>query len=86
MIVDTYIIVLAIAMGLACGWALITLLWGASRGFRKATRSLGCKLGYHAPSGRFEPAVGGRSVQRCLYCDCVVYEVKVTKNSLRRTK
>lgn len=76
---------LIVAVGLACGWGLIVIIWNASRGFRKVTRVVACKCGFHAPSGQFVPAVGGRDVMRCLYCDEVVYEVKRSKESLRRT-
>lgn len=86
MISDTTLAIFVIAFGIALGWVIIDLLWRASRRFRKATRWIGCKCGFHAPSGHFEPAVGGRDVQRCLYCDVVVFEVQRTKGSLRRVK
>lgn len=86
MIKDPMIIAFAIALGLAIGWLIIDMLDKTSRGFRNGFRKLKCKCGFHAPSGKFLPAVGARDVMRCLYCDDVVYEVKRTKNSLGRTQ
>ena len=86
MIKDPVVITFTILMVLAIGWLLIDLLNKTNRGFRKGFRSMKCKFGIHAPSGRFAPAIGGRDVMRCLYCDEIVYEVKRTKNSLRRSQ
>jgi hypothetical protein len=82
---DPVVGALAVAFGIALGWLIISTLWQFSRGFRKATRWVTCKFGFHAPSGSFVPAVGGRDVDRCMYCDHVVFEIKRTKGSLRRT-
>lgn len=43
-----------------------------------------CFFGKHkADTPRAE--VGGRNVQRCMYCDTIVYEYTVTKNSATKT-
>lgn len=86
MITDPIVFALSVAFGLALGWAITHMLWRASYGWRRFWRKVGCKCGIHAPSGRYVPAVGGRDVMRCDYCDCIVYEVERTKNSLRRVK
>jgi hypothetical protein len=79
--------VLTIAFGLALGWAIIwSLACFGIRPFRKAIRWLACKCGHHVPSGKFVPAVGARDVERCLYCNDVVAEIKRTQGSLRRSQ
>jgi len=86
MITDPVVGALVLAFGLALGWFIITTLWYGSRKFRKGTRWIACKCGFHKPSGTFVPAIGGRDVDRCLYCDHVVFEIQRTKGSLRRSK
>jgi hypothetical protein len=85
MIKDPVIVAFAIGLGLGIGWLIIDILDKTSRGFRRGFRKIKCKCGFHAPSGRYEPAVGGRDVMRCLYCDIVVHYVERTKGSLRRS-
>jgi hypothetical protein len=77
---------LAIAFGIALGWMIINLIFHSNRTFRNGVRAIKCRCGFHAPSGSFKPAIGGRDVMRCLYCDDIVYEVQRTKNNLRRTR
>ena len=86
MISDGAMAALALAFGLALAWVLVGMLHATHRGFRRGTRWVRCKLGFHAPSGSYVPAVGGRNVERCLYCDDIVAEVKVTKNNIRRMR
>jgi hypothetical protein len=86
MISDGVIAALALALGLSLAWVIVGTLNASHRGFRRLTRWVKCKLGFHAPSGSYVPAVGGRNVERCLYCDDVVGEVKVTKDSIRRMR
>jgi len=83
---DPVVITLAIAFGLALGWIIVGVFNKSSRGFRITYRKLKCACGFHAPSGRFVPAIGGRDVMRCDYCDKVVCAVERTKDSLRRVK
>ena len=83
---DPVVFTLVIAFGLAAGWLLITFLSSSSTGFRRWIRKVKCSAGFHAPSGHFLPAIGARDVMRCLYCDQIVYEVKRSKESLRREK
>ena len=78
MISDATVGALAIAAGLAAAWALIQML--------QNWRRVKCWFGYHAPSGKFVPSVGARNVQRCLYCDKVVAEVKVSQGQVRRVR
>jgi hypothetical protein len=44
----------------------------------RVRRRIGCLFGRHTP-GPVQPAVGGRNVQRCDWCDKVVREYEVTK-------
>jgi hypothetical protein len=48
-------------------------------------RWLKCLFGFHAPDC-VRAEVGGRNVQRCLYCDKVVREYTVTKNEAQGTQ
>jgi len=84
MINDPVMAAVALAFGLAMASVLIGVLNASHRGFRRTTRKVKCLLGFHAPSGTYVPAVGGRNVERCLYCDDVVAEVMVTKDNIRR--
>ena len=86
MVSDPTIIALAVGIGLLAGLAVLHIMYHASRGFQRAVRKAKCACGFHAPSGQFQPAVGGRDVMRCLYCDQVVYEVQRSKESLKRVK
>lgn len=86
MIKDPVIFALAVAFGLVLGWLMITTLWTSNRKLRLLIRKVGCKCGFHAPSGHFEPSIGARDIMRCDYCDQIIYEVKRTKASIRRIK
>lgn len=66
------------------GFLWITLWHASSRVFRNRLRRIKCWFGTHKPTGVFEPAVGGRNVMRCLYCDKVTREIQVTKDNVRR--
>lgn len=44
---------------------------------RRWKHKIMCTFGKHHPD-RIKAEVGGRSVQRCLYCDKVVHEYQVT--------
>jgi hypothetical protein len=81
---DPVIFALGVALGIASAYVLINVFHQCSYGFRRWWRKVMCNMGSHAPTGTFEPAFGGRNVQRCLYCDTIVYEVQVTKNQVRR--
>lgn len=85
---ENKIIALAIAIGsgLFTAFLFITVFHATSRKFRIFTIKVKCMFGFHKPSGKFVPAVGGRNVQRCLYCDVVTQEVAVTKNNVRRIR
>jgi hypothetical protein len=86
MLNDPASLAIVIAFGFAAGWVLIQILYRSSYAGRRIIRKILCALGSHAPSGHFSPAVGGRNIMRCLYCDRVVREISVTKESIRRTK
>ena len=72
-----------IVAAIVIAWALIWAFHIGVRGREKVWRKIKCLCGNHAP-GHVKGAVGGRNVQRCLYCDKIVYEYKVTKDSVRR--
>jgi hypothetical protein len=67
------------------GFLYITVFHATSRKARTIGRRIKCWFGTHKPTGVFEPAIGGRNVMRCLYCDKVTREIKVTKDNIRRT-
>jgi hypothetical protein len=46
-------------------------------------RWVNCKIGNHVP-GRIQPAVGGRNIQRCDWCDVVVREYQVSQADAKR--
>jgi len=79
---DSIFWTLVTAAGVILAWLVIHLLWTLRP--RRMWRKIKCLLGDHA-SGPVKAEVGGRNVQRCLYCDKVVYEYTVTKGSIRRT-
>jgi hypothetical protein len=72
-----------IVIAIVIAWAFIWMFYIGNRGRQKAWRKIKCWCGNHA-AGHVKGAVGGRNVQRCLYCDKIVYEYKVTKDSVRR--
>jgi hypothetical protein len=84
MVSDPIIISLLTAIAFMIAWVLVFHVEG--RTLSRIGRSIKCMCGKHAPSGVFVPAVGGRDIQRCLYCDDVVVEVKRTKESIRRVR
>lgn len=47
-------------------------------------RKIKCLFGFHAPDA-VRAEVGGRNVQRCLYCDVVVREYTVTPQGAKKT-
>ena len=64
------------------GWSL-TNIFSSSYKRHRIMRRIGCFFGRHVP-GRVQPAIGGRNVQRCDYCDKIVREHNVTKDQVRR--
>jgi uncharacterized membrane protein YqiK len=78
------IISVIIGSGIALAWFFIMTMYATSRKFRIMIRKTKCRMNFHVSSGKFEPAIGGRNVMRCLYCDCVMQEVAVTKDNVRR--
>ena len=75
---------LIIALGVTMAWVLINFFLIGSRAAWRQKRRIRCFFGNHI-SGPVRGEVGGRNVQRCLYCDKVVYQYTVTKGSIRRT-
>ena len=55
------------------------------RGGNTMIRKLKCLLGFHAEDC-VRAEVGGRNVQRCLYCDKVIREYTVTKDGAQGTQ
>lgn len=51
--------------------------------WRRAGRRIKCTFGSHAPDV-VRAEVGGRNVQRCLYCDKVVREYEVTVEGAKK--
>lgn len=71
------------------GVLLLATAWGFYLGMpdyqRKRTRQwFKCLFGKHDELRPVEPAVGGRNVQRCLWCDKVVREYQVTKSEAQK--
>lgn len=85
---ETIMAVLAIAAGGILGFIVISVLYVYVSSYRlkRLLRSAKCKLGVHAPSGRYDPVTGGREIMRCLYCDEIVYEVTVTREGIMRRR
>lgn len=50
---------------------------------RRWKRAIMCFFNNHAPD-RIRSEVGGRNVQRCLYCDKLIYEYTVTKDGAKK--
>jgi len=81
---DPVILAVIIGSGLFLAWLFITVAHATSRKFRIMVRKGKCRMSFHVSSGKFEPAIGGRNVMRCLYCDHVMQEIAVTKDNVRR--
>ena len=79
----SYYFIANIVVAIVVAWAFIWLFYIGNRGRQKMWRKIKCLCGKHVP-GPVKAAVGGRNVQRCLYCDKIVYEYTVSKNSVRR--
>ncbi len=62
-------------LGFATGYWLTGYLTKYRR--MRMRRWIACKFGRHVP-GPVKPAVGGRNVQRCEWCDRVVHEYQIT--------
>lgn len=82
---NTTTLVLIVAAGVVAAWLICRFIIYGERGAWKLGRKAKCLFGNHS-SGPIKVEVGGRNVQRCLYCDRVVYEYPVTKDSIRRNK
>lgn len=50
---------------------------------RRWARKIKCLCGRHAPDS-VKAEVGGRNVQRCLYCDTLLREYTVTKDGAKK--
>lgn len=77
------VLALTVAAGGVIAWIMIWGIWAGNRARQKLGRKIRCLFGSHA-TGPVKGEVGGRNVQRCLYCDKIVYEYKVSKDSVRR--
>lgn len=66
-------------------WFIATVFFAGSRKWMFFKKRLGCFFGKHTPNTP-EAVIGGRQVQRCLYCDVVVKEYRVSLDSVRREK
>ena len=80
---DPILMTLVVAAGGTLAWMAIWAIYAGNRGRKRLGRKIRCWCGNHA-SGPIKTEVGGRNVQRCVYCDKVVYEYTVSKDSIRR--
>lgn len=80
---DPVLMTLVVAAGVTLAWFLIHLIVVGERARWRMMRKIRCWTGHHA-AGPVKGEVGGRNVQRCLYCDKIVYQYTVTKDFVRR--
>lgn len=83
--VDLALLAIGVGMVLITFWFFGMCLFAGSRRWFNFRKRIGCVFGKHSP-GTLQPAVGGRQVQRCLYCDRIISEFTVSIDSVRRSK
>ena len=66
-------------------WFVGMVAFNGSRRWFRFRKRIACVFGKHIPNTP-EAAVGGRQIQRCLYCDVVVSEFTVSIDSIRRER